>query len=273
MDWFQALILGVVQGVTEFLPISSTAHIRVVPALLGWDDPGSAYTAVIQLGTLLAVLIYFWKDLVEVFVGWIRGLGVKEHRGTEAYRLGWALVVGTLPIVVAGVAFQKWIEEEWRSLSVIVVTLAVMGLVLLGAERWSKRKRELKDVRVVDGLVVGIWQALALVPGVSRSGSTLSGALFLHYNRSAGARFSFLLSVPAVLLSGIYEFIKYHHVFLGDGFVPAVVGTASAFVSGYLAIDFLLKYLRTHSTVVFVVYRFLLAVVLFSLLRAGVLSP
>jgi undecaprenyl-diphosphatase len=271
MDWLQALVLGVVQGITEFLPISSTAHIRVVPALLGWEDPGAAYTAVIQLGTLLAVFIYFWRDLVGVFRGWLLGLRSREHRTSETYRVGWALVVGTLPIVVAGLAFQKWIEKEWRSLEVILVTLAGMGIVLWGAEVYSRKRRKLEDVRVVDGLIVGVWQALALVPGVSRSGSTLSGALFLHFERSAGARFSFLLSVPAVLLSGAYEFLKYYKVFMGEGLIPAVVGIVSAFVSGYLAIDFLLRYLRTHSTGIFVVYRLLLALFLFLLLRFGML--
>ncbi|MCL6623059.1 MAG: undecaprenyl-diphosphate phosphatase [Fimbriimonadales bacterium] len=273
MDWLQALILGVVQGITEFLPISSTAHIRVVPALLGWEDPGAAYTAVIQLGTLLAVFIYFWRDLVWVYRGWLLGLRSREHRTSETYRVGWALVVGTVPIVVGGLVFEEWIEKEWRSLWVIVMTLAGMGGVLWFAERYSRKRRKLEDVRMVDGLIVGVWQALALVPGVSRSGSTLSGALLLHFERSAAARFSFLLSVPAVLLSGVYEFFKYYKVFTGEALVPAVVGVLSAFVSGYLAIDFLIKYLRTHSVGVFVVYRLLLALFLFLLLQFGFLFP
>ncbi|MEM4407451.1 MAG: undecaprenyl-diphosphatase UppP [Candidatus Caldarchaeum sp.] len=273
MDWVQALILGVVQGISEFLPISSTAHVRVVPALLGWEDPGAAYTAVLQLGTLLAISIYFWKDLVDVFWGWVKGLRFQAHRSTQAYRLGWSLVVGTVPIVVAGLLFQHWIEDEWRSLYVIVGALVGMGFVLLCAEGYSRKNRGMEEVGIRDGLIVGIWQALALVPGVSRSGSTLSGALFLNFQRPVAARFSFLLSVPAILLSGFYEFIKYREIFIRESLLPTIVGIVSAFVSGYIAIDFLLRYLRRRSTMVFIIYRWSLALLLFILLRAGSLSP
>lgn len=273
MNWIQAIILGVVQGLTEFLPISSTAHVRIVPAVLGWEDPGAAFTAVIQLGTLLAVFLYFWGDIVAAAVAWGRGLHGGDAARTPECRLAWAAIIGTLPIVILGLLLKDLIHEQFRSLWVIAAALIALALVLLAAERVARHERGLESVRLLDGLVVGLWQALALVPGVSRSGSTITGALFLGFERSTAARFSFLLSMPAILLAGVHELVDRRAQLLEAGVGPVLLATAAAFVSGYAAIDFLVKFLRTHTTLLFILYRVALGLILGASLLAGVLDP
>ena len=215
MGLIHAIILGIIQGLTEYLPVSSTAHLRIVPALLGWQDPGSAFTAVIQVGTLVAVLIYFAKDLGAAISAWARSITDREVRKTPEAKLGWAVFVGTLPIIVIALKFKAPIEHGLRSLQVIATSFIVMGIVLLIAERVGRRVRKLEEARPIDGLWVGLWQCIALIPGASRSGSTISGSLFLGFDRATAARFSFLLSVPSVLAAAVFELYTDRHELLG----------------------------------------------------------
>ncbi len=205
MSLLEAIVLGITQGLTEFLPISSTAHLRIVPAFAGWPDPGAAFTAVTQLGTMAAVLAYFRNDLWRIAIAWTRGLRDPEIRRTTDSRLGWYIVLGTIPISIFGFAFSDQIEDEARNLKLIGTTLIVLGLVLLLAQLTGRRERDLDDLTARDGIAIGFAQALALVPGVSRSGATITAGLFMGLDRRAAARFSFLLSVPAVVLSGLLE--------------------------------------------------------------------
>ncbi len=270
MGIVEAIILGIVQGLTEFLPISSTAHLRIAPTLFGWPDPGAAFTAVIQLGTLAAVLIYFWKDLVRIFTAWIG-----SFRGEKSYdsRLGWAIFYGTIPIVVLGLLGKKYIEGSLRSLTVIGVTLIALGILLYVAERVGTRKRSADSLSQRDGLIVGLWQAVALIPGASRSGSTITGGLFLGLEREAAARFSFLLSVPSILAAGIYGAYKERDDILGSNLTPTIVATVVSFVVGYAAIAFLMAYLQKKSTMVFIVYRVALGIVILTLIATNNLDP
>jgi undecaprenyl-diphosphatase len=270
----QAIVLGVVQGLTEFLPISSSGHLRIVPAFAGWDDPGAAFTAVIQLGTMAAVLVYFRHDLVRIATAWLASLHDRGRRSQLDARLGWYLILGTVPIVVFGVAFKDQIENGARDLYLIGTMLVVFGLVLLAAEARSRRDRDISTITRRDAVVVGFAQALALVPGVSRSGATISAGLLLGFDRVAAARFSFLLSVPAVVLSGLYE-LKDVVNGTAEGAVgvgPTAVATVLAFVTGYASIAFLLRFLTTHTTRVFVGYRVVLGTVVLALAATKVIA-
>jgi undecaprenyl-diphosphatase len=271
MTALEAIVLGIVQGLTEFLPISSTGHLRIVPAFLGWEDPGAAFTAVVQLGTMAAVVLYFRHDLWRIAVAWLRSLRQPELRRTLDARMGWYIVLGTIPIVVFGVLFKDQIETGARSLYLIGCTLIVLGLVLALAERVGRRERELDSLTARDGWLIGLAQAAALVPGVSRSGATISAGLLLGFDRAAAARYSFLLSVPAVVGSGLFEA---RHIG-GEGSVgllPTALATLLAFVVGYASIAWLLRWLVTHSTMVFVVYRVALGVLVIGLTAAGAIS-
>jgi len=273
VDLIQSIVYGIIQGVTEWLPISSTAHLRIVPALLGWNDPGAGFTAVIQLGTLAAVLIYFRQDLWRAFSAWLKSLTDKSARDTVDAKMGWAIVIGTIPIVILGVLFRHSIESSWRSLYVIATMLAVVGVFMLVAEKVGTQHRKIGDVKVVDGAIVGLAQAVALIPGAIRSGSTLVGGLLAGFDRATAARFSFLLSVPSVLAAGLKEFWDYRHDILGAGMVPTAVATVISFIVGYATISFLLGYLAKRSTAVFVGYRIALAALLFFLLGTHRLDP
>jgi undecaprenyl-diphosphatase len=271
MDAFQAIVLGIVQGLTEFLPISSSGHLRIVPAFFGWEDPGAAFTAVIQLGTMAAVLLYFRRDLWNIARAWLRSLRDREARRTMEARLGWFIILGTIPISILGLAFKDTIEDEFRSLYLIGTMLIVFGFVMLLAERVSRRDREIETLTARDAGVIGCAQALALVPGVSRSGATISAGLFLNLTRTDAARFSFLLSVPAVVLSGLFEL---RHIGESGG-APAgatALATLLAFVTGYASIAFLLRWLAGHSLGVFVAYRFVLGALVIALTAAGLIS-
>ena len=254
MSAFEAIVLGIVQGLTEFLPISSTAHLRIVPAFAGWEDPGAAFTAVVQLGTMAAVLLYFRDDLWRIARASFAALREPEARQRLDARLGLYIVLGTIPIGIFGLIFKDQIENGARDLTLIGCTLIALGLLLLAAEKVATHRRHLEDLNGRDGMIIGLAQAAALVPGVSRSGSTITAGLFLGLERTAAARYSFLLSVPAVVLSGLFEL---RHV--GDGqhaaALPTALATFIAFVVGYASIAFLLRYLAHHSTAVFVVYR------------------
>jgi undecaprenyl-diphosphatase len=267
----QAVVYGVVQGLTEFLPISSTAHLRIVPAFLKWDDPGAAFTAVIQLGTMAAVVLYFWRELLQVTVAWMRGLVDKSGRGSLEYRMGWYLILATIPVGVFGLVFSHQIETGGRNLWLIATALIVMAIVLFIAERRGLRNRDEEDITTQDAIVVGAAQALALVPGVSRSGATITAGLFQGLDRVAAARFSFLLSVPAVVASGLFEARK-----IGGAGAPGmgvtVVATVISFAVGLASIAWLIRYVSKHSTFIFIGYRIVLGVVLFGLLAGGAIS-
>jgi undecaprenyl-diphosphatase len=271
MDALQAIVLGIVQGLTEFLPISSTAHLRLVPAFAGWDDPGTAFTAVVQLGTVAAVLLYFRQDLWNIATAWLRSLRDPEARGTLDARLGWYLIVGTIPVSILGVLFKDKIETDARQLVLIGIALIVLGIVLEIAEKVGRKEREIDSLTLRDGVIIGCAQAAALVPGVSRSGSTISAGLFLGLERAAAARYSFLLSVPAVVLSGLFE-LKDVGNGGGAGPLPTIIATIFAFIVGYASIAWFLKYLTRHPVTVFVIYRVLLGVVVLALVAGGAVN-
>ncbi|MGW2259901.1 undecaprenyl-diphosphate phosphatase [Streptomyces sp. NPDC004749] len=283
MSWFESFILGLVQGLTEFLPISSSAHLRLTAAFAGWHDPGAAFTAITQIGTEAAVLIYFRKDIARILSAWSRSLVNKEMRGDHDARMGWLVIVGSIPIGVLGITLKDQIEGPFRDLRLIATTLIVMGVVLGiadrlaardesgGRHRAGKERKTLKDLGVRDGLIYGFCQAMALVPGVSRSGATISGGLLMGYTRESAARYSFLLAVPAVLASGAYELKD-----AGEGHVswgPTLFATAIAFGVGYAVIAWFMKFITTKSFMPFVIYRILLGIALFVLVGTDTLSP
>jgi undecaprenyl-diphosphatase len=272
VDALQAIVLGIVQGLTEFLPVSSTAHLRIVPAFFGWDDPGAAFTAVVQLGTLAAVLVYFRRDLWTIASAWVRSALARERQPQDPdARLGWYIILGTIPIGIFGFIFRDQIETGGRNLYLIGSALIVLGLVLYAADEVGRRTRTLEQINRDDGVTIGLAQALALIPGVSRSGATISAGLFRGFDRPSAARYSFLLSVPAVVLSGLFELRK-----VGGPHQPDVgavlIATLVAFVVGYASIAFLLRYLVRHTMLLFVVYRVVLGVVVIALTAGGAID-
>ncbi|MDT4917652.1 MAG: undecaprenyl-diphosphatase [Pseudonocardiales bacterium] len=278
MNLLQAIVLGIVQGLTEFLPISSTAHIRIVPALFNWDfyngttnDPGAPFTAIVQLGTTLAVVLYFWRELLHVTVAWFRGLYDKSVRGTLEYRLGWYLILATVPVGVFGLIFSNQIETGARNLWLISSMLIGLGLVLGAAEKVSRKEREEEQIDTKDAIAVGAAQALSLIPGASRSGTTITAGLFRGLTREAAARFSFLLSIPAVVLSGGYEAV-HHNSGPSPGAGLIGIAVVFAFVVGLASIHWLIKWLANHSTFIFVYYRVALGVLIMVLLATGVID-
>ncbi len=272
MDLLKALLYGVVQGLTEFLPISSTAHLRIVPELFGWADPGAAFTAVIQLGTVAAILLYFRRDLAAALAGWVRSIATGDRTSHEA-RVGWAVFWGTIPIVVLGLLGKRYIEGPFRSLWVVAGAMIVGALLMAFAERTGRGTRDERAITARDGAAVGLWQCLALVPGMSRSGSTISGALLANFDRASAARFSFLLSVPSIAGAGLYEAFKERKSLGHDLLVPTVVATAVSFVVGYAAISWLIPFIQRRGIRPFVLYRVALGVVLLVLLAGHRLAP
>lgn len=270
---FQAIIIGIVQGLTEFLPISSTAHVKVVPVLLGWGDPGVAFTAVIQLGSIAAILWYFWDDLKQVTLGMVRAVQQSKYDSSD-FRLGLGILLGTVPIVFFGVLIKVFIPDfdnsPLRNTSTIAIVSIVMALLLAVAEMVGRRKRNFESLDLKDGVMMGLAQALALVPGVSRSGSTLTAGLFMGLERSTAARFSFLLGVPSITLAGLVELVGLLNANLSAAsFLPLGVGLISAVISSYAAIYWLIRFLKNHSTWVFVWYRLAFGVVLLLALVSG----
>ncbi len=272
LDFLKAVVLGLIQGLTEFLPISSSAHLRIFPELFGWGDPGAAFTAVIQIGTELAVVIYFRHDIWRIGSTWLRSLFSPEYRGHVDARMGWYVIVGSLPIVILGVLFKDVIERDFRNLWIIASALIVLGLVLGLADRLSSGKRGFKEAGLRDAVLMGAAQAAALVPGVSRSGATISMGLFLGLNREAATRFAFLLAIPAVVGAGLYELKEIPHGHNDYGWGPTIIATIVSFVVGYAAIAWLLRYVATRSYMPFVVYRVTLGLLTLGLLWGGVLS-
>jgi undecaprenyl-diphosphatase len=272
VDFLQAVVLGLIQGLTEFLPISSSAHLRIFPELFGWEDPGAAFTAVCQIGTELAVLIYFWKDLWRIFTTWLKSLVKPEYRGHLDARMGWFIILGSVPIVILGVTLKDLIESQFRSLWVIGTTLIVMGIVLGIADRIGGSSKAVKDLSLRDGILFGLAQACALVPGVSRSGATISMGRLLGYERAAATRYAFLLAVPSVLGAGVYQLKDVSGTTNPYGWGPTIVATVVAFVVGYSAIAWLLRYVSSNSYTPFVVYRVVLGAGVLVLVGAGVLA-
>lgn len=258
MNLLEAIILGLLQGLTEFLPISSSAHLLIVPSVIGWDDPGAAFTAIVQLGTMAAVLWYFRRDIVDVSRGWAMGLIRRDARNTHQYRMGWIVIVGTIPISVFGLAFRSQIEVTARSVTLAACALIAGGLIMEACDRLSRRELHVESAQIRHGWLIGFAQALALIPGMSRSGSTISMARLLRFERADAARISFLLSIPAVVLSGLFQLKEV----AGTSFDwnALIVATVVAFISGYASIAFLLRYLTTHRITVFTAYRVLLGI-------------
>lgn len=274
MDLITAIILGLVQGLTEFLPVSSSAHVSIVGQLLGQEDPGAAFTAITQLGTEAAVVIYFWRDITTIIRKWCLSLVGKVAKDDPDVRMGWLVIIGTIPIALLGVLFQDQIETSLRSLWITATMLLVFALVIMAAERIGTQRRELTELSWRHGIFYGLWQALALVPGVSRSGGTIAGGLFMGYTREAAARYSFLLAIPAVIASGGLQVVKIAGgAGTGEtGWGPIIVATVIAFVVGYAVIAWFMRYITTHTFTPFMIYRILLALGLFALLGTGTIS-
>lgn len=274
MGWFEAIVLGIVQGLTEFLPISSSAHVSIAGQLFfKGQDPGAAFTAVTQLGTETAVLVYFWHDIVRIITAWFGSLRGRVERNDPDARMGWLVIIGSLPIVVLGLFFEDAITTTFRSLWVTVAMLAGIAVVLFFADWMADRNiRELQQLTWKHGILFGLAQACALIPGVSRSGMTISGGLFMGYTRSAATRYSFLLAIPAVFGSGLYKLTD-----IGNGddhtaWGPTIVATIIAFFVGYVVIAWLIRYISTHNFRGFVIYRLGIAAVVAVLLLTGVLQ-
>lgn len=274
LNFLQALLLGIVQGLTEFIPVSSTAHLRIVPALLGWQDPGAAFSAVIQLGTLAAVLVYFAGDILRLTRAALASLFSAQIRRSPDARLAWGIALGNLPIVILGLSFRETIENDLRGLLGIAAMLGLVALGLAWAEFRGEGEGDSSGLSLKRILVIGCFQALALIPGASRSGSTLWGGLLMGLRRPEAARFSFLLGIPAIFGSGLFELPRVlDGIAAGELTVAGlIVGVSAAALSGYGAIAFLLRYLQTHTTAVFIVYRLILAVTLALLAWRGWVS-
>lgn len=273
LSWAQTIVLSIVQGLTEFLPISSSGHLRIISQLFWGEDAGASFTAVVQLGTELAVLVYFAKDITKIVTGWFKGLFNKDARDFD-YRMGWMVIVGTLPVVIIGVLAKDLIRDTFRNLWITATVLILFSFVFIAAEKFGSKKRNFEELTMKDAIIMGLPQCLALIPGVSRSGGTVSAGLFVGLDREVATRFSFLLAIPAVLGSGLFS--------LPDAFAPdagqaasgmqLLVGTGIAFVLGYASIAWLLKFVGNHSFSWFAAYRIPLGLLVMGLLATGALT-
>lgn len=271
MSWLEVIVLGVIQGLTEFLPVSSSAHLRIASELFFGRDPGAAFTAVAQLGTEAAVIVYFAKDIWRLFTTWVRGFRDAEVRRTDDYRLAWLVIIGSIPIAVLGVLFKTQIETVARNLWLVATTLIVFGVLLGLAERFGRQTKPIERITVRDGVLLGFAQAMALIPGVSRSGGTITAGLALGLTRPAIVRYSFLLAIPSVFGAGLFTLPD---VFAGDGpsGIQMLVAVVVAFVVGYAAIAWLLRFVQNNTVYVFVAYRIALGVALLAALSIGAVS-
>jgi undecaprenyl-diphosphatase len=273
MNYFQAVILGIVEGLTEFLPVSSTGHLTIVEKWLGLDVAAAdvtGFTAVIQMGAIAAVIVFFWRDIWRIARAWVLGLAKPEYRGTFDHRMGWFVILGTIPIGIVGLVFKDFIKNDLRSLWVVAAALILWSAVMLYAEKRGSQERAEKQLHLKDALIVGVVQCIALVPGVSRSGATISAGLLRGLDRVAATRLSFFLSIPALLAAGLFEMKDALGGSIGVG--PTIVGTAVSFVVAYASVAWLLKFVAHHSIGRFVPYRVVLGVVLLVLLGTGVMS-
>ncbi|WP_116948674.1 undecaprenyl-diphosphate phosphatase [Jiangella endophytica] len=284
MEWFQAAVLGVLQGLTEFLPISSSAHLRIYPELFGWEDPGAAFTAVTQIGTEAAVIVYFARDIGRIVSAWFRSLrgsrAAERSRGRrrrntydpQDARMGWFVIIGTIPIGALGYVLQDVIRDDFRSLWIVATTLVVLGVILGIADRVGRKERTIADLTYKDAILIGFAQAMALIPGVSRSGASISMGLFLGLDRAAAARFAFLLAIPAVLGSGIFEWPGAMEEGSVIGVGPTILATVIAFLVGLGVIAWLMSWLEKRSFAPFIVYRIALGLFTFAMLATGTWS-
>ena len=269
----EAIILGLVQGLTEFLPISSSAHLRILGEFLpNAQDPGAAFTAITQIGTETAVVVFFWRDIVRIVSHWFGSLFGRVSRHDPDARMGWLIIVGTIPIVVLGILFQDQIETVFRSLWIVATMLVVFGIILGLADWAGAKRRKLDQLTVPHGIVFGFAQSLALVPGVSRSGGTITMGLFLGYERAAAARYAFLLAIPAVFGSGFYQLFKSWGEPAVYGPIETAAATLVAFVVAILVIAFFMQWISRHSFLPFVIYRLLLGGTIFALLLTGTIQ-
>jgi undecaprenyl-diphosphatase len=286
LDISISILLGIIQGLTEFIPVSSTAHIRILPAFLDINDVGAAYTAVIQLGSLIALLFYFKKDLYEFSLQSFLAIHKEiksNHSLKEIFRdfknwnyearMPFYLIIGTIPISIFGLLLKNFIKGTFRSLYVVAGSLILFAILLWISDVLSKKSKTIKDLNLTDTIWIGLAQSLALIPGASRSGVTLMAGLFLNFNRESSMRFSFLLSIPAIALSGFYELFKDWKEISQLGVLSVVVGTLTAIIVSYVVIAGLLRYLRTHNTLIFVIYRIMLGFIIYYLLYNGIINP
>jgi len=261
MSILQALILGIIQGLTEYIPVSSTAHLILVPWLLGWNfspETKFVFDVLVQWGTLVGVTIYFWRDIVAIIRAVIQGLLQRKPLGTLDARLGWLVVIATIPAVIAGLLFKKYVVQLYSLYIIIAIVMILGGFLMMAAERWGKRQRGVEKLTVTDSIIIGVWQVLALIPGISRSSATISGAMLRDFNREDAARFSFLMSIPALLGAGVVALKDLFSVpgLLASLAAPLAVGFIAAAISGYFSIRWLLGYLKSRPLNRFVFYRF-----------------
>lgn len=268
----KAILLGVVQGLTEFLPISSTAHLRIVPSFFGWEDIGASYTAVIQVGTMIAIILYFRTDLMNMIKAMLLSFKTKDFNSKDT-RLLIMICLGTIPIVIFGYLLKDIIRHQFRNMYIIAASLIFFSIVLYIADKFTKKKVDLQNISYKDGIIIGLFQAIALIPGASRSGSTISGAFFRNMTREDAARFSFLLSIPAVLLSGVFELFSQRDTLLrGENAVLSlVIATIVSGVVGYWSIWFLISYIKKHSMMLFVIYRIVFGILIIILLTLNII--
>lgn len=276
MEWWHAVIVGIVEGITEFLPISSTAHIAFFTGMFGYSasDPSiTAFSAIIQVGAIAAAVVYFWKDIVRIAKGWFAGIFHKKERKSFEYKFGWAVIIGSLPIVIVGVLFQDVIETVVRNLWWMVAGLIGFTIVLWWADKYGSRKRSEKDVTLKDAVIVGLVQTISLIPGVSRSGASTAAGLLAGFDRVTTTRLAFFLGIPALVGAGLLQFVShYDEIGAGVGWTATIVGTLVSFIVGYLCIDWLLKFVAKHSFSIFIWYRFALGGVLAVLLLTGTIT-
>ena len=277
MEWWQAIILGIIEGITEFLPVSSTGHLTITQKLFGMqlDDPSlTAFTVIIQIGAIVAAIVYFWSDIWRVLTAWWKGLWSSKHRKNFDYKYGWAIIIGSLPIAVIGLLFKDQIETTLRSLWLVAIGLIGWSVVMWLADRiGQKATRVEKDVTWKDTLAIGVMQCLALIPGVSRSGATISGGLFRKFDRVSATKLSFFLGIPALFAAGVFQSIaQYQHISNGVGWGDTILAGVVSFIVGYISIVWLLKFVSSNNFSVFIWYRLLLGGVIIALLASGVIS-
>jgi undecaprenyl-diphosphatase len=269
----KAVVLGIIQGLSEYLPISSTAHLRIIPSFFGWEDIGAAYTAVIQVGTMIAIIIYFRKDLYNMFVSFVLSVKEKSFMSKPDTRLLFMVCIGTIPILIFGYLLKDLIRSEFRNIYIIAGDMIAFSFVIYGAERYSKMNISIEKLNMVDSIIIGFFQALALIPGTSRSGSTMTGGFLRNMDRESAARYSFLLSIPAVLISGLYELYSERASLFSSssGTESLIVGTVVSGIVGYISIWFMLAYLKKHSLMIFIVYRILFGLTIIILLATKII--
>ena len=273
MEIIKAIVYGILQGFFAWLPVSSVAHVRIAPALFGWEDPGAAYSAVLQLGTTVAVIVYFFKDLSKISGSVIHSIKTNDYKSSHDTKLFIYIVIGTIPIIICGVLFQKMIKNEFRGMYIVAIGLILFGIILYISEKVSKMSRKVDELDLKDTIIIGIFQVLALIPGCSRSGSTITGGFFRNLDRESAAKYSFLLCLPAFILAGVFEIFKEKATLLhGGNLAGLLIGTVVSIFVGYLSIWFLLSYLKKHSILIFVVYRVALGVAIIILLQMKFIS-